>query len=79
MEEERILREGAETEELKLRIPCDWDSGVVRYRKQDGQVFRIFVYDRNSGLFKVADGTKGAAASGLSLRFAEALPAINFG
>ena len=70
---------GATSEELKRHIPRDWDSGVVRRRGQVGQVFRVFIYDKGSGLCKVAEGPNGAAGSGLTLRCAGALPTINFG
>ena len=55
---------------------ADWDSGVIRFKRNDGSIHRLFELDRGSGLLKVGDG---AISSGLNLRLAENLPEINFG
>ena len=62
-------------ERAKEMVVCDWDTGTVRYNKA-GEVYRIFEMDNFTGMLKVG---QGAAMSGLTMRFAEQLPRVNFG
>ena len=61
-------------ERANYMVARDWDTGTVRYKKS-GEVYRIFEMDKSTGMLKVG---QGAAMSGLTMRFAEQLPSINF-
>ena len=71
-----LLREEAPRDEFSRLVVADWDSGIIRFKRMDGSIHRLFELDRGSGLIKVGDG---AISSGLNLRLAEMLPEINFG
>ena len=73
---EGLLREEAHRDEFSRLVVADWDSGIIRFKRMDGSIHRLFELDRGSGLLKVGDG---AISSGLNLRLAEMLPEINFG
>ena len=74
--EKGLMQEESQREAFNRLVVADWDSGIVRYKKDDGTVHRLFELDRGSGILKVGDG---AVSSGLNLRLAEMLPEINFG
>ena len=61
---------------LDTKKAADWDSGMVRYKRSDGSIHRLFELDRESGMLKVGEG---AVSSGLNLRLAEMLSETNFG
>ena len=71
-----LVREETQREDFNRHVVADWDSGIVRFRRGDGSIRRLFELDRGSGTLKVGDG---AVSSGLNLRLAEMLPEINFG
>ena len=62
-----LLREEAHRDEFNRLVVADWDSGIVRFKRNDGSIHRLFELDRGSGLLKVGDG---AISSGLNLRLA---------
>ena len=71
-----LLQEEAHRDEFSRLVVADWDSGIIRFKRMDGSIHRLFELDRGSGLLKVGDG---AITSGLNLRLADMLPEINFG
>ena len=71
-----LLQQEAHRDEFSRLVVADWDSGIIRFKRMDGSIHRLFELDRGSGLLKVGDG---AITSGLNLRLAEMLPEINFG
>ena len=74
--ERGLVQEETQREDFNRLVMADWDSGIVRFKRSDGSIHRLFELDRGSGLLKVGDG---AVSSGLNLRLAEMLPEINFG
>ena len=74
--EKGLMQEENQREDFNRLVVADWDSGIVRYKRSDGSIHRLFELDRGSGMLKVGDG---AVSSGLNLRLAEMLPEINFG
>ena len=71
-----LVREETQRHDFNRLVVADWDSGIVRFKRDDGSIHLLFELDRGSGLLKVGDG---AVSSGLNLRLAEMLPEINFG
>ena len=74
--EKGLMQEENQREDFSRLVVADWDAGIVRYKRSDGTIHRLFELDRGSGMLKVGDG---AGSSGLNLRLAEMLPEINFG
>ena len=74
--EKGLMQEENQREDFNRLVVADWDAGIVRYKRIDGTIHRLFELDRGSGMLKVGDG---AGSSGLNLRLAEMLPEINFG
>ena len=74
--EKGLMQEENQREDFNRLVVADWDAGIVRYKRSDGTIHRLFELDRGSGMLKVGDG---AGSSGLNLRLAEMLLEINFG
>ena len=69
--ERGLMQEETQREDFNRLVVADWDSRIVRYKRSDGSIHRLFELDRGSGMLKVGDG---AVSSGLNLRLAEMLP-----
>ena len=46
------MREETQREDFNRLVVADWDSGIARFKRGDGSIYRLFELDRGRGLLQ---------------------------